>query len=179
VHLIGHSRGGHIAFRVAQHHPELLESVVLLEPGGELDESLGGAPPAGNQASAFARGAALIAEGKIEEGLTVVAEHTGGPGAWEKRSEARKTVNRDNATTLLGQIKEQRKPYARAEAAGITTRTLLVGGDQSQPQFGRILDALEGVMPNAQRVTIKRAAHSVQADNPADFNAAVLAFLAG
>jgi pimeloyl-ACP methyl ester carboxylesterase len=28
-------------------------------------------------------------------------------------------------------------------------------------------------------VTIKRAAHSVQADNPADFNAAVLAFLAG
>jgi len=178
VHLIGHSRGGHIAFRVAQHHPELLESVVLLEPGGELDESLGGAPPAGNQASAFARGAALIAEGKIEEGLTVVAEHTGGPGAWAKRSEARKTVNRDNATTLLGQIKEQRKPYARAEAAGITTRTLLVGGDQSQPQFGRILDALEGVMPNAQRVTIARAAHSVQADNPADFNAAVLRFLA-
>jgi len=61
VHLIGHSRGGHIAFRVAQHHPELLASVVLLEPGGELDESLGGAPPAGNQASAFGRGAALIA----------------------------------------------------------------------------------------------------------------------
>jgi pimeloyl-ACP methyl ester carboxylesterase len=94
--------------------------------------------------------------------LTVVAEHTGGPGAWEKRSEQRKAVNRDNATTLLGQIKEQRKPYARAEAAGIAVRTLLVGGDQSQPQFGRILDALEGAMPNAQRVTIKRAAHSVQ-----------------
>ena len=33
-------------------------------------------------------------------------------------------------------------------------------------------------MPNARRVTIARAAHSVQADNPADFNAAVLAFLA-
>ena len=36
VRLIGHSRGGHIAFRVAQHHPELIESLVLLEPGGEL-----------------------------------------------------------------------------------------------------------------------------------------------
>jgi pimeloyl-ACP methyl ester carboxylesterase len=55
----------------------------------------------------------------------------------------------------------------------------LVGGDQSQPQFGRILDALEGVMPNARRVTIARAAHSVQADNAADFNAEVLKFLAG
>jgi esterase len=177
VRLVGHSRGGHIAFRVAQHHPDLLSALVLVEPGGELDESLGGAPPAGKQASAFAKAAALIGEGKIEEGLTVVAEHTGGPGAWEKRSEARKEVNRANARTLLGQINEQRKPYARAEAQGIATPTLLIGGAQSQPQFGRILDALEPVIPNATRVTIARAAHSVQADNPADFNAAVLAFL--
>lgn len=178
VRLIGHSRGGHIALRVAQHHPELIHSLVLLEPGGELDETLGGAPPAGRQGAAFAKGAALIAEGKVEEGLTVIAEHTGGPGAWAKRSEARKAVNRDNARTLLGQVNEQRKPYSRAEAAGIAIRTLLVGGDQSQPQFGVILDALEGAMPNATRVTIARAAHSVQADNPADFNAAVLDFLA-
>lgn len=179
VRLVGHSRGGHIAFRVAQHHPDLLSALVLVEPGGELDESLGGAPPDGNQASAFARAAALIAEGKVEEGLTVVAEHTGGPGAWAKRSEARKAVNRANAGTLLGQIHEARSPYAKAEVQSIRTRTLLVGGAQSQPQFGRILDALEGAMPHARRVTIPRAAHSVQADNPADFNAAVLAFLAG
>ena len=136
-----------------------------------------GAPPAGAQGAAFAKGAALIADGRIEDGLTVVAEHTGGPGAWAKRSEARKAVNRDNATTLLGQINEQRQPYRRAEAEAIRIRTLLVGGDQSQPQFGRILDALEGAMPNATRVTIPRAAHSVQADNPAAFNEAVLRFL--
>ncbi|MFN6956571.1 MAG: alpha/beta fold hydrolase [Acetobacteraceae bacterium] len=177
--LIGHSRGGHIAFRVAQHHPELVSGLVLVEPGGELDESLGGAPPAGIQAAAFARAAALIGEGRVEEGLTIVAEHTGGPGAWAKRSEARKAINRANARTLLGQVNEQRKPYSRAEAAGIAIRTLLVGGDRSQPQFGVILDALEGAMPNARRVTIPRAAHSVQADNPEDFNAAVLGFLAG
>jgi len=177
VRLIGHSRGGHIAFRVAQHHPQLIDTLVLLEPGGELDETLGGAPPAGKQGTAFSKAAALIAEGKIEEGLTVVAEHTGGPGAWAKRSEARKTVNRDNARTLLGQANENRKPYSRAEAEGIRLRTLLVGGNQSQPQFGRILDALESTMPNATRVTIPNAAHSVQADNPKDFNAAVLAFL--
>lgn len=178
VRLIGHSRGGHIAFRVAQHHPDLLSALVLVEPGGELDASLGGAPPAGNQASAFARAAALIGEGKVEEGLTVVAEHTGGPGAWAKRSEARRAVNRDNATTLLGQVNEKRSPYARAEAQSVRTPTLLVGGAQSQPQFGRILDALEANMPDARRVTIPAAAHSVQADNPAAFNAAVLDFLA-
>ncbi|MBR0673461.1 alpha/beta fold hydrolase [Neoroseomonas soli] len=177
VRLVGHSRGGHIAFRVAQHHPELLSALVLCEPGGELDESLGGAPPAGVQGAAFAKAAALIAEGKAEEGLTVVAEHTGGPGAWQKRSEARKAVNRDNATTLLGQINEQRKPYAKAEAEAIRLPTLLVGGAKTQPQFVRILDAMERTIPGARRVTIPNAAHSMQGDNPAAFNDVVLSFL--
>src|SRR4051812_7996754 len=40
VDLMGHSRGGHICFRVAQRRPELLRRLVLAEPGGELDASL-------------------------------------------------------------------------------------------------------------------------------------------
>ncbi len=40
VDLLGHSRGGHIAFRVAQQRPDLLRKVVLAEPGGDLDSSL-------------------------------------------------------------------------------------------------------------------------------------------
>jgi pimeloyl-ACP methyl ester carboxylesterase len=131
VRLIGHSRGGHIAFRLAQHHPELVQSLVLLEPGGELDESLGGAPPAGQQGAAFARGAALIGEGRVEDGLTVIAEHTGGPGAWAKRSEARKVVNRANARTLLGQVELGKTTpsigvvWKIAQALGVPFATLL------------------------------------------------------
>ena len=40
VDLMGHSRGGHIAFRVAQARPDLLRKLVLAEPGGDLDASL-------------------------------------------------------------------------------------------------------------------------------------------
>src|SRR5690242_16276463 len=40
VDLMGHSRGGHIAFRVAQQRPDLLRRLVLAEPGGDLDPSL-------------------------------------------------------------------------------------------------------------------------------------------
>ena len=40
VDLMGHSRGGHIGFRVAQQRPDLLRRLVLAEPGGELDKSL-------------------------------------------------------------------------------------------------------------------------------------------
>jgi len=40
VDLMGHSRGGHIAFRVAEQRPDLLRKLVLAEPGGDLDASL-------------------------------------------------------------------------------------------------------------------------------------------
>src|SRR6202451_3704942 len=40
VDLMGHSRGGHISFRVAQARPDLLRKLVLAEPGGDLDGQL-------------------------------------------------------------------------------------------------------------------------------------------
>ena len=36
VDLLGHSRGGHIAFRVAQQRPDLLRKLVLADPNGHL-----------------------------------------------------------------------------------------------------------------------------------------------
>jgi pimeloyl-ACP methyl ester carboxylesterase len=35
VDLMGHSRGGHISFRVVQRRPDLLRRLILAEPGGE------------------------------------------------------------------------------------------------------------------------------------------------
>lgn len=178
VRLLGHSRGGHIAFRLAERHPDLLQALVLAEPGGELDASLGGAPASGRQAGAFAAGAAFIAAGETEAGLARIAEHTGGAGAWERRPEHRKMISRDNARTLLGQISERRAPYSRGAAEAIRVPTLLLGGDRSQPNFGTILDALERSMPQARRETIPMAAHGLNHDNPEAFNGAVLGFLA-
>lgn len=184
VRLIGHSRGGHIAFRLAERHPGLIERLVLAEPGGELDESLGGKPVppggVGRQAKAFAEAAALVKAGDVEAGLRRFAEHTGGPGAWERRSETRKMIGRDNAHTLAGQIDERRRPFSRAAAEGIRVPTLLVHGEDTQPSFVAIIDALEGCMPGViGRVSIPDAAHGMSSDNPVDFNAAVLGFLAG
>jgi pimeloyl-ACP methyl ester carboxylesterase len=152
---------------------------VLAEPGGELDESLGGAPAAGAQAGSFAAGAKLIAAGDIEGGLRVIAEYTGGPGAWEKRAEHRKLISRDNARTLLGQMNERRKPYSRAAAEQIKAPTLLLGGAQSQPNFGKIIGALMTAIPDIRSAVLQRATHSLNEDNPSDFNAAVLEFLQG
>ena len=70
VDLLGHSRGGHIAFRVAQQRPDLLRRVVLAEPGGDLDaslESAGSALPPMRARTVVA--AQKIAAGDVEGGL--------------------------------------------------------------------------------------------------------------
>lgn len=179
VALLGHSRGGHIALRVAERHPALLRALILAEPGGDLDESLGGKPGAAANASAFLRAADLIGAGDEEGGLRVVAEHTGGPGAWEKRPEERKVLSRANARTMLGQRDEQRRPYSRAGAAGIGVPTLFLQGAQTQPAFVRNVQALSGAIAGSKVVVIPRATHGLPYENPADFNAAVVAFLKG
>jgi len=179
VRLLGHSRGGHIAFRVAGRHPDLVRALVLAEPGGELDESLGGAPGArGRQAGAFAEAAALIAAGDEEGGLRRVAEHTGGPGAWERRPEERKAIARANARTLLGQMRENRAPYTRAAAAAIRAPTLLLYGADTLPNFVANVRALGAAIPDARIAMIPNATHGLPYEQPAAFNAAVLDFLA-
>lgn len=65
VHLLGHSRGGHVAFRVAQRFPDRVRALVLAEPGGSLDGALrpaqgasgAPAPPGTPLAEAVARAA--------------------------------------------------------------------------------------------------------------------------
>lgn len=177
VRLVGHSRGGHIAFRLAGAHPELLHQLVLAEPGGELDESLGGAPPSGEQLAMFRQTAALIREGRVEDGLRFQSERTGGPGAWERRSEFRRQVARDNARTLLGQINEDRKPFSLEAVKRVVTPTLLVQGANTQAQFSVVLDAMERHLPRCMgRVSIPSAGHGMSLEQPRAFNAAILEF---
>jgi len=178
VRLCGHSRGGHIAFRVAERHPELVQALVLIEPGGEIDESLGGSrEPTGQQSNVFAEAAALVAKGDHEGGVRRIAEHTSGAGAWERRPKVRQMLGLDNATTLLGQIHEKRSRYSRAAAARITAPTLLVIGAATQPGFKTVAAALQGAIAGAERVDIPDATHALIFDDPARVNAAVLAFL--
>jgi esterase len=172
--LLGHSRGGHISFRVASEHPDLVEELVLSEPGGDCDESLGGKPaPAGG----FANVAAEIAAGRIDEGLRQFADRVYGPGTWNGWSADARQHHRENARSMLGQAHENRKPYSLAAAQAIQARTLLVHGGDTQPSFVANVDALSRAIPDARRVAIPGTTHDLSNEDPAAFNAAVLNFL--
>lgn len=180
VHLLGHSRGGHIAFRLAHNHPELIRTLTLVEPGGalapDLEESPAPAEPLILLGPLYADAAERIRRGEIDEGLKSAIDVIGGPGTWDRTPEPQKQMLRDNARTMLGQIQEKRAPFARAEAEAIRS-PLLLAGERSPASFHRILDGLATAIGDVSRSVIPRASHSSNIENPQAFGREVLTFL--
>jgi pimeloyl-ACP methyl ester carboxylesterase len=179
VHLMGHSRGGHIAFRVAEQRPDLVEKLILAEPGGELDGSL---MPPGQAASAdrvesIHQAARLISRGDVDGGLELFVDRIYGKGTWSKRPAAAKQMRRDNAHTLIGQIHEERKPFTRGQAESIRVPALLIGGELTGGMLPVVLAALTSAIPDAKSVMIPNASHSMFEQAPVRFSEIVTGFL--
>jgi esterase len=182
VNLMGHSRGGHISFRVAQQRPELLRKLVLAEPGGNLDATL---DPSAAPATPSAVGARIMASaekvkaGDIEGALQGFFDGIDGDGAWARLPAAPKQQLRDNVFTLIGQIHENRKPFSRADAQSIKTPTLFIGGAETRGLLPSITRALSPEVPGAKTAMIPGARHWMFEQAPQEFSRIVLEFLAG
>jgi esterase len=180
VDLMGHSRGGHIAFRVAQQRPALLRRLILAEPGGELDPSLDptAAPGPSPRAATIVAAADSIKAGDIDGGLKLFFDMIEGDGAWAHLPAAPKQQLRDNAYTLIGQVGENRRPYTRAEAESIGVPTLFIGGADTRGALAAVHRALAPHVPGAKTAMISNAGHWMFDQAPQDFCRTVLQFLA-
>jgi esterase len=180
VNLMGHSRGGHIAFRIAQLRPDLLQRLVLAEPGGELDSTLD--PEASDdgmsrRTARFATIAEMVRTGDSEGALKAFFEAIEGEGAWGRLAAAPKQQLRDNVFTLIGQAGENRKPYSKAEAQSIETPTLFIGGSATRGTLPGVLRALAANVPGARTEMIEGAGHWMFEHAPEQFAALVSDFL--
>jgi esterase len=178
IDLMGHSRGAHIAFRVAQQRPELLRKLVLAEPGGDLDTSLASAP-----STSIAAGTTTIADliqaGNIDDGLRQFVDRIDGDGAWAHLPAAAKQQLRDNANTMIGQVHEGRKPYSKADAESIRTPTLFIGGGDTKGNLAENHRALAPHVAGSRRVMIASTRHWMFDQAPQEYSAVVIGFLAG
>jgi esterase len=180
VDLMGHSRGGHISFRVAEQRPDLLRKLVLAEPGGELDRSLDplATPGPSDRAARIALAAEKVRDGDIDGGLMVFFDAIEGDGAWGRLPAVPKQQLRDNATTLIGQIGENRQPYTRAQAESILVPTLFVGGADTRGALPAVVRAVSARVPGARTTMISGAGHWMFEQAQQEFCKVVLAFLA-
>lgn len=180
VDLMGHSRGGHISFRVAQRRPDLLRKLILAEPGGELDGTLDPdfKPGPSPLAERFAACAEVIAKGDIDGGLQIFMDALEGPGAWKRLPATPKQLLRDNATTLIGQTRDNRPPFSRADAEAIKTPTLFIGGASTKGMLPKVLHALAAHVQGSRTEMIPGTTHPMFEQAPQRYCEIVLEYLA-
>jgi pimeloyl-ACP methyl ester carboxylesterase len=181
VDLMGHSRGGHVSFRVAQRRPDLLRRLILAEPGGEVDATLDPeAVPGPTPFSAkFAAAAGKIAAGDVDGGMELYLDAIEGPGAWARLPATPKQLLRDNAMTLIGQVRDKRPPFSKADAEAIRTPTLFIGGARTRGSLPHVLHMLAAHVANSRTVMIPNTTHPMFEQAPQRFCEIVLEFLAG
>lgn len=181
VNLMGHSRGGHISFRVAEARGELLRKLILAEPGGDLDATLDPSVTPAAPSSILARimaSAAKVRDGDIEGALQGFFDGIDGEGAWARLPAAAQQQLRDNIYTLVGQVHESRKPYRKTDAQSVLTPTLFIGGAETRGLLPAITRALAPNVPNATTAMIPGARHWMFEQAPQEFCKIVLEFLA-
>ncbi len=196
VHLIGHSSpGGFGGLRLARHRPDLLRSIVLLEP--PAFPILGvNIPPRPAQvvrlflrspraAAAFvsfgARGIApamkAFSRGDDEQGMRAFI--TANVGAHASAAMPDEQFQRfvDNAGPVKAQLRAGFPAFGPDDARAVAVPTLLVSGTSSPPHLTAVVDRLEELIPDVERLDIAGASHAMFATHPAEFNTGVLRYL--
>ena len=178
VNLVGHSRGGCVAFHMAREYPRLVKTLTLADPGGPLQ--LDGMPEASLPAATNAlraRVADLIERGEIDAGLELFVDSVSAPGSWRRSPAAFRTMAIDNAATLPKQFRDPLPAYSRDVARDVKCRTLLIDGQKSPRMFRNNVDKLSGWIDFADRRTIDGASHGMNVSNAGAFNRLVHSFV--
>ena len=196
VHLVGHSSpGGFGALLVASSHPELLRSLVLLEPPAfpllgvnvpprplQLMRLLARRPKVALAFITFgARGVgpALKAfdRGEDERGLRVFLEAVGGKERVAAIPPDTFTRMVANVAPFKAQLRAGFPAVDDAEVERIRVPTLLVSGADSAAPLIAVTDRLEALLPDVRRLDLVGAGHNMFMTHPSEFNAGVVEFL--
>jgi non-heme chloroperoxidase len=181
VHLVGHGSGAQIAVEVALGHPELVRTLVLVEPAtAAAAEGRPGFEPLAAERSQLA--GQMQTAVRLEQDEKAAAQlfdwASASPGAYEALPPPLKGEILDNATVLPFFLAAPPPAMPCAELGRLAVPTLVVTGERSNPFFGAVADAVAGCVQGAVRETIPSASHVVQRENADAFNAVLVGFVA-
>jgi pimeloyl-ACP methyl ester carboxylesterase len=183
VHLVGVSYGAYTALLVALNQPDLVRSLVLVEPpllhwlpdlpGGQrlYDEFVGGTwEPAGR---AFRRG-------DTTEAMRITLDFFIGPGSLatlpaELRSMLFANVREWQALTTS---RDAFPAISRAEVRRLDRPVLMISGGRSYPMLRAIDAELERQLPRVRRTVIPDGTHDVCTEQPTVCAREIRSFLA-
>ena len=120
-----------------------------------------------------------IAGGHVDGGLAFFMDALEGPGIWDRVPAMSKQLLRDNAITLIGQVRDNRPPFSKADAEAIRAPTLFIGGAKTKGLLPKVLHTLASNVPNSRTEMIAGATHPMFEQSPQTYCKIVLEFLAG
>jgi pimeloyl-ACP methyl ester carboxylesterase len=177
VHLVGHSFGGAVALRLAQDRPELLKSLVAIEPvafhllraGDAIDAQ------AFDEISRVAAGvASALASGDFQGGFGRFVDYWSGEGAWAVvPADKRGAMAQRLGKVALDFWSALNDPARLGDLADLDVPTLVIRGGASPLPVRRIAWHLGRTLPQARLETIEDAGHMAPLTHAADVNALV------
>ena len=194
AHIVGHSYGGFISLCVAAHHPDLVRSLVLVEPA--VSTLLVKNPKnfleflllflrstsVALSAAKYVRKGNNPAFKALDNGdlLTAVKHNLDAiedkDGVLDGLSAKTRAMMIDNARTV-GELRTRFPVFTRDDARRMRTPSLLISGESSALILRRIGEILAESIPNCERAAISGAGHFPHLDKAEEFNSRVIGFL--
>jgi len=181
MHLIGHSLGATVALRLAVERPEMVRSLVLIEPVFfAAAKGLDAYAAFEEEVAPFAK---AFGAGHNEDAARMFTDLWGTGAPWQDLP----TALRQSFVDRIGLIPategalyhDNADVVAKGKIEGITCPVLLIEGDNSPAIIHAINGALAKRLPDATRVSVKGAAHMVPITHAKEVAQAIRGFLKG
>jgi len=177
--VVGGSFGAKVSLGFAVTHPERVERLVLCPPvlpGWEWSERVRRGWR--EEEEAFEAGD-LDRATEVNLELWIDGPNRGPDAVDPEVRELVRTMQRHAFELPEPDPPPEPPPDPEVRLADVRMPTLVVVGDQDVEDFPAMAEAAAAGIPGARKVMIEGAAHVVALEKPQEFNAALLAFLAG
>lgn len=194
VNLVGHSYGAFVAAFVASEHPDLVKTLVLVEPAiatllvddpnssGQMFSLLLGHPGVALSARRFQTGSLAPALTALDRGQQKKAVQLfvdgiqNRVGAFSELPGPAQQMMLENAKTIA-ELRVSLPPF-KESAAKIRSRTLVLNGANTAVWLLRVGELTRKAIAGADSTSVAKSRHFPHLENPQEFNSAVMDFLA-